>query len=941
MKLLKSSAFVVFLLVGQAALPAQGLPPTIDPPDSWSVREGDWAQMIVRASDEDTPQSDLVYTWTITSDPTGNAFFRQTDGTEPDVVTGPSSALRLALTVGPNYPAPSFVGQTIDVRVDVSDGENTVGVDIPVPVVGVNQRPVLRVDTNQLGTQDDPRLTGEGLGLDARASSDPDGTSVKVLWQVVGLANGQECTPGSLVLFGKETYTPGFPVPRVTARPGSPMTVTIEALVEDGLIFFSERFIGYMASPNGCSGGGGTTPPLVINSLSALPPTANFGQTVALSANAPDGLSYTWVQLGTTGTSNQVNLSGDRTRNATFVAPSASVDLRFQFTVSDGVGSVSSSITVPVRQGGGGGGNPPPSGDTGTPTGTATGQTVCSQSGNQPAVATVPARFTIDGGNVASITASNGRDPDNTQVFVNGIVASGVAYLWRVANGGGVLNPSALSGINSATVRVSTPSVSQNRTAFLEMTISDAANCGTSYQVELVMTPAPATPNNSPPSARLQFQVTGEIGTVEALGQTLTLTSPAEVTLDARNSTDSDGTLSFGFSLQKTLSRGSALLSPVSEGVQRLVIAPDTLGTVRVDLTVTDNGGASDTVSISFVIEDEAEIPTAAAMAQVNGVQLQPGDSVEEGTVVTLDGSSSALPDGSQPPELTYSWRQTSGPPVNILNADTVLGMFRAPETPSGSAQLVFELIVGNGNASSVPVQVGVSVAVPPLFFSQVAFGPLLDEHFRTVIVLINNTDDEASDVTIGFFGPQGAPLAVQLDGDLWDPALPLFIGPSSSVILPFAALDDSLTVGWGRVDSSVRLTGLVLYQLVDVATGELNSEVSLFSSRQGSRFTTFYGVRDGLAAALANPGTEEARVNIKIIDPLLGPDLPLATKPVILQPGQHLARFLNETYFGALPEEFQDGTIIIEAVQGRVIATVLKTQGGVAISTLPLAVRR
>jgi hypothetical protein len=149
---------------------------------------------------------------------------------------------------------------------------------------------------------------------------------------------------------------------------------------------------------------------------------------------------------------------------------------------------------------------------------------------------------------------------------------------------------------------------------------------------------------------------------------------------------------------------------------------------------------------------------------------------------------------------------------------------------------------------------------------------------------------------------------------------------------------DGTIKAGWGKVSSNVRLTGLVLYRLLDAESHRLNSEVSLFASTRGSSFVTFYSLDDGLAVAIANPGQERATLNIKVLDEELGPDFPLASTPVILQPGGQTARFLD--FRNVLPPDFDTGSLVIEGT-GRVIVTVLKTRDGVAHSTLPLAIRR
>ncbi|MFQ5739701.1 MAG: Ig-like domain-containing protein [Acidobacteriota bacterium] len=913
-------------------MPLWALPPDlINPASSVNIIEQGLLNLAVIATDPDGDPLD--YSWSFEDDPTGAAFFKAVDGTQEFVVSGKNSQVKVGLGPGPNYPDPSFVGQTILVKVDVSDGTEITSHTFQVNVVGVNLPPDIVVDESDLGTQQDPKLDGEGLTLDASASSDPVGGSVKFFWQITGISGGSPCT-GSLVLFGKETDQPGLVVPRVSAVPSSPMRIFIEMIVEDGLITIKQTFTGYMASQGGCSGGANQSP--IVNA-SASPSSASFGQTVTLigSASDPDGdnMTFSWLQLSTTG-GEAVALSNPQGLTTTFSAPSQTKTLTFQFTATDSRGgSGSDTVSVPVSASGGGSGG----GGGGSSGGVAAGVTVCSDSGNQPAVATVPATVTVEAGKGVVINAVNGTDPDNTEAFVSGLLLKGVSYSWAVETGAGVTS---LTGTQTASLSFTAPQVSQDKTFSVTLDVSDPKSCGTRYTVQVTVT-APDQPveTNDPPVAGLTYQL--EDGPPLAVpSQAVEVTAPVTVVLDASSSTD-DGSLTFSFALKQNLVTGGALLSQVSSAVRQLQIQSGSSGTVTVTMTASDDKGATDSLTIDFVVSDVAQVPVAAAAVMLGEQPLGSGENAEEGAVVTLDGTGSSLPDGTRPESLSFAWRQIDGPPVSLVGLDQQVARFRVPDLDGETTSLVFELRVSNGSETSDPVSISVPVQVAPLFFSQVAFGPVVDQVFRTVLVLINNQEVDAPNVTIDFFDQNGEPLQVSLGGEPWDSSAPFALEASSSRILRFSAQDETTTVGWARVDSDVRINGLVLYQLLDGVTGDLTSEVSLFSSGRGTLFTTFFDPNDGLAVAIANPGEEEAKVNVKIIDPEFGPDLPVATRPLVLKPGEQLPRFLDASYFGLFPEGFQTGTLEIEAVQGRVIATVLKTRGGLPISTLPLASRR
>src|SRR3990172_9553526 len=77
--------------------------------------------------------------------------------------------------------------------------------------------------------------------------------------------------------------------------------------------------------------------------------------------------------------------------------------------------------------------------------------------------------------------------------------------------------------------------------------------------------------------------------------------------------------------------------------------------------------------------------------------QAGPDQTVNAGTVVTLDGSASTGPADAV---LTYVWTQVSGERVTVTNADKVRATFTAPNVASDQV-LVFELTVSDGSSTS------------------------------------------------------------------------------------------------------------------------------------------------------------------------------------------------------------------------------------------------
>jgi len=87
-----------------------------------------------------------------------------------------------------------------------------------------------------------------------------------------------------------------------------------------------------------------------------------------------------------------------------------------------------------------------------------------------------------------------------------------------------------------------------------------------------------------------------------------------------------------------------------------------------------------------------------------------PDQTVDEGTVVTLDGTASRDPDGDP---ITFQWRQVAGPPVTLSDPTTPRPRFTAPGLLLGEAtslRLTFSLVVNDRRLSSSADTVDITV---------------------------------------------------------------------------------------------------------------------------------------------------------------------------------------------------------------------------------------
>jgi hypothetical protein len=168
------------------------------------------------------------------------------------------------------------------------------------------------------------------------------------------------------------------------------------------------------------------------------------------------------------------------------------------------------------------------------------------------------------------------------------------------------------------------------------------------------------------------------------------VTAAVLVTLDGSGSNDPNvDPLTYAW----TQTAGPAVILDLTNPAKPTFTAPAG-GTLTFQLTVSDGLlSSADTVSV------RVHYPPVA--------DAGPDQVVDEGVLVTLDGSGSSDPDGDA---LTYAWVQVAGPPVSLMLTNPVRATFTAPIVSLGGATLTFQLIVSDGLLSSDPDTVDVVV---------------------------------------------------------------------------------------------------------------------------------------------------------------------------------------------------------------------------------------
>jgi fibronectin type 3 domain-containing protein len=251
------------------------------------------------------------------------------------------------------------------------------------------------------------------------------------------------------------------------------------------------------------------------------------------------------------------------------------------------------------------------------------------------------------------------------------------------------------------------------------------------------------------------------------------------VTLNGANSGDPEGrTLTYSWSqvsgTRVTLGNPSAT---------QTTFMPPNVGsngeTLGFQLTVTDSGGlqSSDTCLVNVLWVNQP--PSANA-----GLD----QSVNEETVVTLNGSNSSDPDGFA---LSYEWTQISGTSVVLSNPYAAQPTFRAPSVGSDGETLTFQLTVTDSGdliaRDSCIVNV-VQITQPPVAEA----GPDQTVNQGTNVTLdgTGSTDPNGGLLAYSWLQTSGAPVTLDNTGS----AKPRFVantgGVSSGLVFRLTVTD-------------------------------------------------------------------------------------------------------------------------------------------------------
>ncbi len=191
---------------------------------------------------------------------------------------------------------------------------------------------------------------------------------------------------------------------------------------------------------------------------------------------------------------------------------------------------------------------------------------------------------------------------------------------------------------------------------------------------------------HTPPVAKIGEIVAGEPG--------------EKVVLDGSTSTTSDPSAKIEFRWTKTTGPEVKYLGRNAESKPKLELIPTADGEYVFELKVFDGKEWSGPVQAAFKTRAPNAPPVALVSIPNNSRELH----TEEGMETVLDGSQSSDPDNGPKP-LTYLWKQTAGPRVELKTEGA-----QARFTPPKLGTMTFQLVVNDGKSSSAAAPVTVVV---------------------------------------------------------------------------------------------------------------------------------------------------------------------------------------------------------------------------------------
>ena len=762
--------------------------------------------------EDDRSGTALTYAWALTSDPDTTGVTLTGDNTAAPTFTSPSTTTTLTFTLTVTDSAGGVHSDTVDIHIDAT---------APTANAGSAQTVA----------------AGATVTLDGSASSDTGGSGIaSYRW------TQKSGTPNNIALTGGDTATPTFTAPDTTGTLVFTLTVT-----------------------DGAGNASTNTADVTITVVDALSveagddQTVNVGSDVTLTATLSGGVggeTYQWVQ--TSGTPNNIALTGDDAPTATFTAPNAATTLVFTLTVTDTDGARGTdTITITVEDQ-----NPPTaeagdaqtvnvgadvtlsgtgSDDEGTviyawaltspadrdvsltgagsasPTFTAPTTTtslelvftltVTDEGGNE---ATDTVTITVEDQNAPTANAGEDRTVGPGAVRLDGSTSSDgeggdLTYAWTITANPGSLSVS-LDDNTLARPTFTAPSTANTLTFSLVVT-DEAGNASTADTVTIT--------------------IDTNLPTVDA-GEDQVVGADAAVTLSGSGTSNSGGSVTYAWS-EDPGNPATLTLSGDTTATASFT-SPTTTGNYILTLTVTDTGNSL-TASDSVTIRVDATDPTAEAGEP---------QTVAPSADVTLDGSGSSDGEG----EVTYSWALTGDPDttgVSLSSATAEMPTFTAPST---ATTLTFTLTVADEGGNEHTDTVVITVNAPPV--AEAGDAQTVAASFTVTLDGSASTDaeDNTAALTYAWALTDSTPSATLSDLSGADSPMPTFTAPGTAGTLTFTLTVEDTAGNTHTDDVVITVDGLPVAEAGDNQTVGGGASVTL----DGSSSTDVVDDGDGTA---------------------------------------------------------------------------------------------
>ncbi len=835
-------------------------PPIADAGADQSVAEG--ATVTLNGSgSSDSEGEDLTYAWT--------------------QVGTPTVTLTDADTIAPTFTAPAdlLTDASLAFSLIVNDGvSDSQAATVTITITaGTNDRP-----TAVATATPNPATEGVMVTLDGSGSSDPEGANLTYAWtQTSG-------TP-TVILNGADTIAPTFTAP--------------ENLLTNAVLVFS------LTVNDGVSDSQAATVTITITAgtndrptavATATPNPATEGVMVTLDGSGssdPEGanLTYAWTQTSGTPT---VILNGADTIAPTFTAPEnllANAILVFSLIVNDGVNnSDPATVTITTTAGQ----NDPPTANagadqtvaegasvtldgsassdpenanltyawtqpSGTPTVTLTGETTAAPT------FTAPENLLTNSVLVFSLTVNDGVSDSQAATVTITITAGTNDRPTAVAtampnpategvmvtlDGSASIDPENANLTYAWTQPSGTPTVTLNDASAESPTFTAPANLLTNVVLVFSLTVNDGVNNSVPATVTITITGVNNAPIADAGPNQNNIAEGDSVTLDGSGSSDPENA-NLTYAWTQSSGTPTVTLNDASAESPTFTAPANLLTTTSLVFSLIVNDGVNNSDPATVTITTTAgtnDPPTANAGAD---------QTVAEGATVTLDGSGSSDSEGE---DLTYTWKQTSGPTVTLNDTTAESPTFMAPDQLLTATTLVFELIVTEdrtGGSASLAAMVSVTINAGT-------------NDRPTADAGADQTVAEGASVTLdgsGSSDPEGAPLNYtwsQIQGqnvtlNNASTESPTFTAPTN--LSANAVLEFSLVVNDGANDSQPNTVTITITGVNDRPTANAGADQTV---AEGATVTlNGSGSSDPENATLTYAWTQPSGTNVTLND--------------------------------------------------------------------------